>query len=159
MDKNFIKENILKSEFLFPLALFGMFIYLTAQAPGFHARARVFPLAIGSLGILLTFLEMLRQVIAWRRGRTDVLADGTQKPPPLRRTFWYTLGLTIGFLVGVLTIGFYIPAAIFIPATMVAQGVRKPLMIIITTAAILIVAYLVFGLWLYVPLLARFIAR
>ena len=77
----------------------------------------------------------------------------------VRPAFWYTLALTVCFLVGVLTIGFYIPAAIFIPASMLAQGVRKPLTIVITTAAILVVVYLVFGLWLYVPLLARFIGK
>ena len=66
------------------------------------------------------------------------------------------MGLTILFLAGVYLIGFYIPAVIFIPLSMLVMGVRSWKMISLTTVITLAIIYGVFGYWLYIPLLAKF---
>ena len=152
------QQVVLRAEFLFPLVVCGVFVYLLVLAQGFHHRARTFPNIVSVAAIALTIIEMVRQVLYWTRKPAEAAAE-TRKLPKLEKRFWLIMGLTVLFLLGVYLVGFYIPALVFIPLSMLVMGVRSWKMISLTTVITLVIIYFVFGYWLYIPLLAKLFGK
>jgi len=143
------KSVFIKPEVIFAILLLIFFIFMLAQVPSFKSRAQTFPKIVTLLGILLTSLHLYRQV----RGKIDFAE--IKKLQPLNSRFWGTLVLMVVYMVAITYGGFYIPSLVFLPASMWVMGVRSYRTIALTTAGTLIIVYLVFGYFLYIPLLTK----
>ncbi len=99
-----------------------------------------------SMGILCA-AELL---LSWRRkaGSGGATEEGSKNP----RRFWALLVLIVVYALALDPVGFFPASAVFLPATMVAMGARRPLPIVLTTAGILAVVHVVFTKLLEVQL-------
>jgi len=143
------KSVFKKPEVIFPIILLIYFIFMLIQVPSFPNRAKTFPKLIMVLGILLTSIHLYRQV----RGKIDFIE--IKKLQPVNRRFWGILVLMVVYMVAITYGGFYIPSLVFIPASMWVMGVRNYRTMILTTVGTLIIVYIVFGYFLYIPLLVK----
>jgi len=66
--------------------------------------------------------------------------------------FWGLFIFLLIYAVLLTPLGFYLSSALFLPASMLLLGARKPLTIGFSTAGVLLFVYLVFALLLEVPL-------
>lgn len=143
------KSVFKKPEVIFPIILLIFFLFTLAQVPSFHPRAQTFPKIVSVLGILLTSLHIYREV----RGKIEF--NEIKKLQPLNRRFWGILVLMVVYMIAITYGGFYIPSLVFIPACMWVMGVRSYRTMTLTTVGTLIIVYLVFGYFLYVPMLTK----
>jgi hypothetical protein len=135
--KETTKSVFKKPEVIFPIILLIFFIFMLIQVPSLM------------LGILLTSLHIYREV----RGKIDF--EEIKKLQPLNKRFWGILVLTVIYMVAITYGGFYIPSLVFIPVCMWVMGVRSYRTMTLTTVGTLIIVYLVFGYFLYVPMLTK----
>jgi hypothetical protein len=131
------------------LLLLAMFVFVVWGSRDFMLGARLFPQYIGTAGIVLCLLELLRQII--RRGReaisdepstADLVVDEDEQTPAgyLRAAAFF--GWVVFYYVLIFLLGFTLATIIFVP-TLLTVRFRAPLM---SSAGI--VAGLVVLIWL-----------
>jgi putative tricarboxylic transport membrane protein len=102
------------------------------------------------LGVTLGLLCALEMLLWFRkRGQAEVKKLMIAKDP---RRFWGLFILLLLYAVAVSTLGFYPTSALFLPLGMLLLGARKPMIIGLTSAGVLLFIYLVFAKLLEVPL-------
>jgi len=62
-----------------------------------------------------------------------------------RRRFFIAIGLTVLYILGINTLGFYSSTAILVPVIALVFGYRRPLVIVLSTIVFVIATYLLFG--------------
>ena len=102
------------------------------------------------LATSLTILSAV-ELLLWVKNRSAASGEKMNlTTAPLR--FWGLLVLMVIYTFSLSSIGFYLGSALFLPATMLVLGARKPVPIVLTTAGVLLFVYLVFARLLEVPL-------
>ncbi|HXR88014.1 MAG TPA: tripartite tricarboxylate transporter permease [Stellaceae bacterium] len=130
------------------VALFFILVgaFFIIGASHFRLAARTFPMALGILLVLLSFLQLVRN--GWQRGEADVLDIGMMSKgmATTRQTAPIILGLVALFLVVAAAIGLQYGAIAFAAATPIALGAgKRPWLSGLVTGAIM--AALVVGLF------------
>lgn len=116
--------------------------------PGF------FPMIVGAV-LVLTAAACLVQALASRRSDSPASAPaGDEAPIAARQTSktWLLLGFLVLYVLTLQPVGFPIAVIVFLMASIWAFGYRKWLPALGIAAALTVVSYLTFIVWLKVPL-------
>jgi hypothetical protein len=142
----------------------GLFVAFLAPLPTYNPDARTLPLVIGVPATVLALVNVVRQVVLWRRARGERQRAGQSLPTlrlRLRRLITprdgdaTSVAAAIGWLVAaaaaMLLLGFFWGSAVFMPAFMLLYGRERPTTILLYAGGLLVVLYVVFITGLNVP--------
>jgi putative tricarboxylic transport membrane protein len=118
--------------------------------PGF------FPVILGAVLILTATGCLIQALVANRTGSSvsaSAADDGSasQGHRQVRKT-WFLLGLLVLYILALQPVGFPIAVTVFLLASIWVFGYRKWLLALGIAAALTVISYLTFVMWLKVPL-------
>lgn len=142
MSKTTVDRIVLASFVILSVLLY----FSTDSYPGIAQKTsakyvRFLAVSLGGLSVIQLGLSLLRDD---RTGTLDLTAHYPR--------FLGLIAALIGFGLTFNTLGFFIPAAVFIPVVAVMLGQRNPVMILATTAGLLVFVYMIFVMLLGVTL-------
>jgi putative tricarboxylic transport membrane protein len=145
MTKRLMEFLILSAFLIIAVLLYCSTASYPAMVQGSTARyVRFLGVMLGLLCSLELFFLLKKKK---QEGGTEKLVMGSK---PL--LFWGLFIILLVYAVLLTPLGFYLSSALFLPASMLLLGARKPLTISLSTAGVLLFVYLVFALLLEVPL-------
>lgn len=130
--------------FMYLICIF--FAVMTFKLP---AKAQIYPFVIISLLFLLTTIYVVQMVIAAKK--IGIITEVTEFEGFLPKQFLPILGMTVGYVILMYLIGFYISSIVFMACALVFLKV-KPWQIALSTAVIIGLVYGAFSMFLGVHL-------
>ena len=129
----------MKSDRLLALVLMVFALAVFLYARDWPMEAGLYPRAISVLIFILSSVLLIKPQDERRKTPDSMIKEAIQNKNVL-----FIVLLTIAFVAGIETLGFFIALPIYLVAAQLLMGLRRPKSILMATAIITVVIYLVF---------------
>ncbi|MHB9096440.1 MAG: tripartite tricarboxylate transporter TctB family protein [Syntrophales bacterium] len=143
-DKGKTKKQAIGADLVIPAMAVAFTIYYFSSIWGLNWEASANGLAIGAVLLLLIGIFLVRTALQLKRGEATLAMDKLLKPMESRGRRLGLIAAIIAFIVFIPYLGLTLAMFLFMCATMLVLGVRKPLPLLATALTVAAGAYVGF---------------